>query len=198
MRWDDLFTDLEAQFDALQAAELAGEVADRTRRERARIRLVDRLRATRGATVTIRVGGGLALSGRVERVGPDWLLLSDSAGEGASEGAGDGAGEIVLPATALRWIAGLSARADDPAVDGVVAARLDLSYLLRGIARDRAVVTLTLTDGGQLSGTIDRVGSDHLDIADHDPGEPRRPSSVRAIRTIPFAAIAAVRRREVF
>ncbi len=194
MRWDDLFTDLEAQFDALQAAELAGEVADRTRRERARIRLVDRLRATRGATVMIRVDGGLALSGRVERVGPDWLLLSDSAREGAREGAG----EIVLPATALLWIAGLSTRADDPAVDGVVAARLDLSYLLRGIARDRSVVTLTLTDGGQLSGTIDRVGSDHLDIADHDPGEPRRPSSVRAIRTIPFAGLAAVRRREAF
>ena len=44
-----------------------------------------------------------------------------------------------------------------------------------------------------VSGTIDRAGADHLDLALHDIDEPRRSASVRGYRLVPFAALSWVR-----
>jgi hypothetical protein len=67
---------------------------------------------------------------------------------------------------------------------------------LRGIARDRSVVRIDLTGtDGALDGTIDRVGADFVDVAEHPPGEPRRRGNVRSSVLVPTAAIAAVRRQ---
>jgi hypothetical protein len=52
-----------------------------------------------------------------------------------------------------------------------------------------------LVDGGGLTGTVDRVGIDHFDFAEHDPDVPRRAAEIRGIRFIPFAAVALVRRQ---
>ena len=77
--------------------------------------------------------------------------------------------------------------------EGTVALRrLGLGHALRALARDRAAVTVT-SDAGVLAGTIDRVGTDHLDLAEHAPGEPRRPAAVRGVVAIAFAGIVAVR-----
>ena len=40
---------------------------------------------------------------------------------------------------------------------------------------------------GCSTGTIDRAGADHLDIALHEPGTPRRASEVTGHRIVPFA-----------
>jgi hypothetical protein len=51
-------------------------------------------------------------------------------------------------------------------------------------------VALHTADGRVLTGTIDRAGADHLDLALHEPGAPRRAGDVRGYRLVPFAAVA--------
>jgi hypothetical protein len=178
-----LFGDLEAQFDEEEAVELAAEVSDRTRREFALIRLVDRLRPARGHGVNVRILGLGAVEGDLAAVGADWVLLAEAGGR-----------EALVPSSAIVSIAGLSAVSAAPHSEGEVAARLGLGVVLRAVARDRSPVTIGYVDGATSSGTIDRVGADFVEVAEHPAAEARRPATVRAVRTIPFAGLAVVRR----
>jgi hypothetical protein len=183
MRWDELFDDLEAQFDEAATADLAAEVTDRSRREVSVLRLVDRLRPVIGRPLTVRLVGAGVIEGDLTAVGPDWLLLAEAGGR-----------EALVPAPAVLWIGGLAAQTATPHGEGQVVARLDLAYALRGIVRDRSGVALTLIDGSTAAGTLDRVGADFVELAEHPPGEPRRPDAVRAVRAYPLASLAVVRR----
>ena len=182
MRWERLFADLEAQLEASDAAELAGEVVERTRVEVGAIRLVDRLRAAVGGRLRLSCLGGEVVAGRLERVGPDWLLIAERADRSS-----------LVPSGAVTAVAGLGALSAPPGSEGRVAARLDLRYALRGMARDRAPVTITLADATNVSGTVDRVGSDFIDVAEHPAGEPRRPRAVRQVRTLPLGGLSVLR-----
>ena len=175
-RWERLFGDLEAQLAESELGELRVEVADRTRRELARLRLADRLRAAHGQALAVRASGEVIVRGTERGSGHDWLLLAEPSGA-----------ETVLPLAALVQVTGLGQRASVPGSEGRVAGRLGLGYALRGIARDRAHVVVILTDGSMLDGTIDRVGADHLDLTRHLPGPG---GSV----TVTFRGLAAVRR----
>ena len=181
MRWQGLFDDLEAQFDAVRAAELAGEVAERTRRESALLRLVDRLRAAEGTPLTVTVTGSGPLRGRLLDAGTDWLLLEEP-----------GPREVLVPLGAVLGVSGAGPRAAAPD-DGPVAKRLDLRWALRGLARSRTSVALGLVDGTLVTGTLDRVGADHVDLAEHGLGEARRAAAVRQVRLVPLPAVALVR-----
>ena len=75
MRWERLFDDLEAQLDALSAAELAGEVAERTRYERAQLTLADRLVAWVGEPVTLDLLGGASVTGRLSQAAEEWVVV---------------------------------------------------------------------------------------------------------------------------
>lgn len=182
MRWQALFDDLEGQLDAADAAELAAEVAERSRREAALVPLADRLRAARGTALQVHVAGAGVLRGRLSDGGAHWLLLEV-----------DGRAEVLVPIAAVLGIVGVGARTAPPD-DTAVGARLDLRWALRAIARDRTPVTLALRDGTQLTGTLDRVGLDHLDLAEHGPDEPRRSGAVRQVRLVPLDAVALLRR----
>jgi hypothetical protein len=182
MRWQALFDDLEAQVEAAEAAELQAEVADRTRREVALLGLVDRLREGVGHPIALSVWGAGAVHGRLLDAGVDWLLLEESGGR-----------ESLVPLSAVLSVAGLGARSAVPGSDGEVGRRLDLRWALRGLARDRVGVAVVLRDGATLTGTLDRVGADHVDLAEHAPGEPRRAGAVRQVRTVPVTALALLR-----
>jgi hypothetical protein len=182
MRWQALFDDLEAQVEAAEAAELQAEVADRTRREHALIGLVDRLRESAGHPLALSIWGAGAVHGRLLDAGNDWLLLEEV-----------GAREALVPLAAVLAVTGVGARSAAPGSEGEVGRRLDLRWALRGLARDRAGVSVVLRDGATLSGTLDRVGADHVDLAEHAPGEPRRPGAVRQVRVVPIPALALLR-----
>lgn len=182
MRWERLFADLEGEYDAAAEAELASEVADRTRREVARLRVVDRLRPHRGHRLELAVAGAGRVAGVAVEVGPDWLLVAEGGGR-----------ESVVSLDAVLWLRGLSRQAQDPDTVGRVDGRLDLRVALRRLARDRAGGTLVLRDATSLVGTLDRVGADWVDLAVHAQGEPRRAGQVLEVRTVPLAALALVR-----
>jgi hypothetical protein len=179
VRWERLFADLEAQYDAAADAEFSDEVADRSRREIALVPVADRLRSTEG-TVQVGIAGSEPVEGAVAGCGPDWVLLAVAAGV-----------ETLVPFDAIVWVRGLAAHAQPEG--SLVVARLGLGFALRGLARDRSEVTVIARTGERFSGTIDRVGADFLDLAEHPLGEPRRAGAVRTIRAIPFTALSALR-----
>jgi hypothetical protein len=182
VRWDRLFDDLEGQLELAEREEFAAEVADRSRREVALVHLSDRLRQARGAPIELTVHGAGSLQGVIQRVGQGWLLLGVSSQPAA-----------LVASHAILAVRGLPGAATEPAAVGAVESRLDLGHALRVIARDRSPVTLVLRDGSSCAGTIDRVGADFLDLAEHAPGEPRRAGQVSGIRAVTFAGLAVVR-----
>jgi len=181
-RWDELFADLEARAAAEGAAERAAQAEERARAELGQGVVADRLRAALGTLVTAHVAGA-RIAGVLGRVGPDWLLLDEGGGR-----------EVLVPVAALLGIDGLSHLSTPPGSIDPVTAKLGLRHVLRGVARDRSGVRLHLSSGEVLAATLDRVGADYVEAALHAAGEPRRASSVRTTRLVPFAALAAVRR----
>ena len=181
MRWRRLFDDLEAQAEAASAAALDAEVAERSRREAALVHLRDRVAAALGAPVTVHLPGAGQVQGVLADSGVDWLLLEER-----------GAGEVLVPMAALLGLTGAGAGTAVPD-ESAVGRRLDLRWALRGLARSRTAVRLVLADGSLLPGTIDRVGADHVDLAEHGRDEPRRAGAVRQVRLVPLTAVVAVR-----
>jgi hypothetical protein len=179
VRWESLFADLEGQFEAEQAAELAAEVVERTRAELARQTLVDRLRASGGHPLVLHVVGGAAVRGTVELVGAGWLLITEHHGS-----------QVVAPIGAVTGISGLPGWAAEPGTASRGAGRLGMGSALRAIARNRDAVRATLVDGATITGRIDRVGADFFEMAAHPPGEPRRAGAVQEVRVVPMAALA--------
>lgn len=181
MRWQDLFDDLEGQAESWQRTERDAEVADRTRAEVGQLTLLSRLRSNVGRQVSVRLVGGGSASGKVERLGVDWVLLACPQ-------------EVVVPLAAIATAANLPWDAVSPAGIEVVASRLSLSSVFRSMAVDRARVTVLLRDQSSVSGTPDRVGRDFVDIAVHHEDEAPRADRVSMRTTIAFAAVSAVTR----
>ena len=186
MRWDDLFADLAAQWDAESRRELDAEVADRTRRERASVGLYERLAAAGGDIVTISLRSGTAVRGRVADVGEGWLLLA-TAVNGRLEASS--LGPALVPFAAVTAVAGLSVRAGG----SELGRRFGLGYALRGVSRDRSVVLLTDLTGAVVAGTIDAVGLDVLELSEHAADLPRRAENVTGRRLVPFSAMVLLR-----
>lgn len=179
VRWLDLFADLEAQLLAEQRRELHAEVADRTRRERAEVTVLDRVARSVGKPVTVVTGAG-PVRGTLEDLGKDWVLLQEQGRHAA-----------LVPLPAVTAIVGLAVRSDD---DRGMGRRFGLGVALRAIARDRAAVAIHDIAGGLATGTIDRVGADHLDLAEHPADAMRRTTALTGHRVVPFAAIGIIRR----
>jgi hypothetical protein len=177
-RWDALFADLDRQWSSELRLELDAEIADRTRAERAGVGLAGRLAAARSARVEVVVRTGVRVPGSVLDVGKDWVLLGDH-----------GRPPSLVPFGAITSIAGLGGRSTASGAGR----RFGLGHALRGLSRDRAVVRLADVGGGAAVGTIDGVGADVVDLAEHAADLARRPENLTGRRLVPFAAIVVVR-----
>ncbi len=182
MRWQQLFADLEAQLAEEAAADERREDASRARAEWGRLRLADRLRGSLGRSVTVSCQGAGEVTGRLVEVGVDWLLLEDGQRR-----------EVLVAQRVVRTVGGLTARTAAERDLGAVGRRLDLRRALRGLARDRALVHCMLDDGGVVTGTVDRVGADFLELAEHPADLPRRRGAVTGVRAVVLEAVAVVR-----
>lgn len=197
MRWDRLFADLEARFDELADAEAAAESADRERVAIGGIRATQRLSGAIDRPIRVRLAGGAVVSGVLRSVGPDWLLLAEGQGR-----------DCLVALAAVTAVEGLTA-STGPEISGL-AIRLDMRRALRGLARDRSPVAVALTGwtaetagtgaaaygpigAGELTGTIDRVGADFIEVAVHAAWEPRRAGTVRSVALLPLDGIVLVR-----
>ena len=201
MRWNRFFEDLEHELDSgleVQQASVDGE-AERLRVSRLELRT--RFLALSGSGVLLELAGGSLLIGRLVAGGADWIGLIREPG-----------GAALVPLRSIHAIrigreamlasvgAGVGASADAGAGrDSAKPARTSLSerqtfgYVLRDLARRRIAVVLQQNDERALAGTIDRVGADHLDLALHDRGAPRREAEVSGYRIVPLAAVAWVK-----
>ncbi|NEE02462.1 hypothetical protein [Phytoactinopolyspora halotolerans] len=180
MRWERLFSDIEAQLDESERLELDDEIAVRTRSVRKEIYLVDRLRSARGRGIEVRVRGAGIVRGRLASVVPSWLLIDDPAGS-----------EILVPRAAVLTVSGAGMRAALHGTDAPVVEPL-LGQALSAVSQDRASVVATLVDGSMMTGTVDRVGGDFFDVVGRLPGEVRATADPRV--AVPFSALATLRR----
>ncbi|MFT4306551.1 MAG: hypothetical protein QM604_06645 [Microbacterium sp.] len=187
MRWDRLFEDLQDQFASEWEAERAALDTEAERLRLTRLPLRARLAGLAhpaGPEIAVELACG-TVRGRVTAVGEDWAGLQ-----------GDAVGVLRLDAVravALGHVDLLRSARAAPATPATLAERMGFGFVLRDLARRRAGVTVHGLDGGALSGTIDRAAADHLDLAVHDGGAPRRAAEVAGFRMIPFAAVAWVR-----
>lgn len=188
MRWEALFADLEAQLAAGEVADVGSAAAAMTRAEFARTALPDRLRAQGDVPVSLGLRDGRWVEGQVVDVARRWVLLAAPAAW-PEDGGGPPPGRLLVVLTAVERLRDLTARSVPG--EGVVVS-LGVGSVLRALARDRAAVTVLLASG-DLTGTIDRVGEDHLDVAVHPADAPRRPSSVTETATVALEALLGVR-----
>jgi hypothetical protein len=137
--------------------------------------------ARRVGSETVVLAGPRAFRGTVVASYPEFLVLRDA----------DGAEHLIRHGSAVS----VALAPELPSLRPTPAAttrRYQFALALRELARRREPIRVLVADGTSCDGTIEAVGSDYLEIAEHDLGEARRRGAVRARRFIGFAAVVAV------
>ena len=190
VRWDRFFDDLEDQLASEWEAERHALDTEAERLRLSRVALAERLTllaADAAAAYGFDLVDGTTLRAAVTGVGAGWAALRPAEGGGA----------VIVPFASILAIgtphADLLRSARPGPTRSPLADRLTFGFVLRDLVRRRAGVAVHLTSGRVLTGTIDRAGADHLDLALHEPGAPRRADEVSGYRLIPFAAVAWIR-----
>jgi hypothetical protein len=150
-----VFEEFEAEFDAGLRLEAEQETVAALRAEIGETVLWEQL-ARRAGTQAVAHAGSRRFRGVIIASYPEFLVLHD----------GDGTEHLIRygPATSVALPAETATLQPTPAA----------------AARRREPVRVELVDGGRVDGTIEAVGSNYLEIAEHDLGEARRRRAVKA------------------
>jgi hypothetical protein len=205
MRWENLFDDLESQLATELATQEIHQQHDEERFRQARLTLHDRLRylsptrphhrddVTLQDPVSMTLTTGLELSVHPIRRGKDWCAVEVSAPAVY-------AGHALLPLRAVislvltpdQLVASVGTAQPEADTPPRLADNVTLGFVLRDLSRRRRTLQLH-TPHGVFTGTLDRVGLDHVDIAEHAPDVPRRQDNVRRWRTLALGQLVLVR-----
>jgi hypothetical protein len=190
MRFERLIDDLAAQIDHEQREEERALALEGERHRLGRLPLRERMRALHHAGRPLRceLVDGRAMTLAPISFGRDWL---------AARPEPHGIGQLIVRIPAIEAIlpgsdeltASLVAIPESPTA---LAARIGFGVVLRDLARRRSPVLVHGVGGAGWHGTIDRVGGDHLELAVHPAGTPRREAEVRAHRLVPFERVSTV------
>lgn len=168
VRWDALFADLQAQWEAELRAEDDAQILEMAQAEAAGTRFGDRLRARRGSPLTVRLADGSDRVGLVSDVAQEWVLLAE----------GERRHLVPVAAIALAWPLAGAAPAPSAVERG-----LGLGHVLRALAEEGQDVVVR-TSGGDHTGRLVRIGADHLDLA-----------TATGVLTVPWPAMLSVSSR---
>ncbi|WP_105567673.1 hypothetical protein [Microbacterium halophytorum] len=189
MHWESFFQDLEDQLAAEWEAERAALDSEAERLRVSRLTLRERLSGLGALAEDVRLelSDGSAHDARIDSVGADWV------------GARTADGSLLIVRADRISAIGLQGRAVvESARAGAAPAdrlgeRITFGFALRDLARRRVPVMVGTASGRLVTGTFDRVASDHADLAVHDGDAPRRAGEVRAFRIVPLTELVWVR-----
>ncbi|MGV8970201.1 MAG: hypothetical protein ACOH1J_07110 [Microbacteriaceae bacterium] len=197
MRWDNLFDDLESQLEHELLVEDLDERAEAERLRLGRLGLRDRIIALNahagGMGIRVVLIDGTSRLVHATSHGRDWFFVEELNESSRRVHA-------IIP---LAAISSLAMDAADVQASIVMTApqdehgatslsdRLGLTFVLRDMCRRRSAVEVRTVTGVHF-GTIDRVGRDHLDLAEHERGQSRRSSAVIQVRVIPLSQLVAI------
>jgi len=179
MGWEEsmfaVFEDLEQQATGLHLVERDAEVADLSVAEYSRISLGGRLHASLGRELRVRLVGGHHVSGRLARVGEDWLLVVD------------GSAEWIVRYAGVLTLSGLSPRADNEETWSVMD-RLTLRAVLRRLSSTSEPCLVHFLDDQRIDGRVGRVGHDFFELFVGEGPD-------RSVQIVPTASVSTLQRR---
>ena len=173
-----IFEELEAEFEAGLRREAEQEAVAALRAKLGETRQWEALARRIGTELVIRAGPR-SFRGTLVASYPDFCVLQ----------AADGAQHLIPLGPATTISLPLQRQPPQPVP---AASRYRFALALRELARRREPVRLELAAGGTIAGTIEVVGADYLELAEHDPNEARREAALTGRRLLGLAAVAVV------
>ena len=193
MRWDHLFDDLEGQLERELTAEEQDLGVEEERLRLGRLSVRDRLVALHeaGHPISLTLTTGDRLVVECDAFGRDWLSAVVVDGTVCATRCIVPLACVASVSLAPEHVESSLAQTRDARAEASLSMRLGLPFVLRDLCRRRWALALVV-ESSTLSGTIDRVGRDHLDLALHEAGSVRRSSAVMEVRIVPLERIALV------
>lgn len=178
---DPYLRHLEIKTAASQRFEAQARTAEALRAATSEVRLWQQLSRLIGTRVDVQADA-IHVSGQLAASHPDYLVVDCDSGWTHLIRLGAGVTAATAPGVTPTG----------PTSGGMLARRYRLQAAALELERRREPVRVVLAGGTPATGTIDQVGRDYLQLAQHALGEPRRAHAITARRYLPLAAVTLI------